>query len=93
MAGVVFFLPYLVSVYQYCSSHHDGEIRSVTESGFFGFVRNRSKGDLRSSTLGSEPAPSARSGTLRSESDPSVRSAEEVGGSSFGAVTKRFAVN
>ena len=37
-------------VNQYCNSHHDGEIRSVTLRAFFGFVRKRSRGDLRSGT-------------------------------------------
>jgi hypothetical protein len=33
-------------VYQYCSSHHAGDTRSVTERAFLGSVRNRSSGDL-----------------------------------------------
>ena len=45
MAGVRFFLPCLVRVYQYWSSHHDGLIKSVTVRGFFGLVRKRSKGE------------------------------------------------
>ena len=53
MAGVVVLRPScLVSTYQYCSSHHDGDTRSDTDSGFLGFERNRSRGDLRSGTLG-----------------------------------------
>lgn len=32
-------------MYQYCSSHHAGDTRSVTERAFFGGVRNRSSGD------------------------------------------------
>lgn len=39
-------------MYQYCSSHHAGDTRSVTESAFFGGVRNRSSGDRVSGAEG-----------------------------------------
>ena len=38
---------------QYCNSHQDGDMRSVTLRAFFGLVRKRSRGDLRSGTSGS----------------------------------------
>ena len=44
MALVCGLRPNLLSVYRYCSSHHAGDTRSVTESGFFGLVRKRSRG-------------------------------------------------
>jgi hypothetical protein len=34
-----------VSEYQYCSSHHAGEMISVTDKAFFGGLRKRSSGD------------------------------------------------
>jgi len=35
----------MVNVYQYCSSHHAGDTKSVTDRAFFGSVRNLSSGD------------------------------------------------
>ena len=52
MAGVGLFLPCFVSENQYCSSHQDGETRSVTDKGFLGLVRNRSIGERVSGTPG-----------------------------------------
>ncbi len=81
MAGVRRFLPCLVSTYQYCSSHHEGEIRSVTERGFLGFVRKRSIGDRRSSASGA----GLRGASIDAELSLSVRLASES--------SKRLVVN
>lgn len=56
MALVALTRPYLVRLYQYCSSHHAGEMMSVTDRGFFGGVRKRCMGvrvSLEGSTVGS----------------------------------------
>lgn len=58
IAGVRRFLPYNVREYQYCISHHAGDIKSVTERPFIGGVLNRSRGDLLSGSLGSKGATS-----------------------------------
>ena len=53
IAGVVVFFPFfLVNVYQYCISHHDGATKSDTENALL-MARNRSIGVLISSAEGS----------------------------------------
>lgn len=75
MAAVRRTLPYLVKLYQYCSSHHAGDMMSVTESGFFGGVRNRSIGDRVS--RGSGCSGSASTGT--DKRDASGRAVKRCG--------------
>lgn len=56
IAFVALTRPYLVRLYQYCNSHHAGDMMSVTDSGFFGGVRKRWMGvrvSLEGSTKGS----------------------------------------
>lgn len=94
ISGVLLFLPYLVNVYQYCNSHHAGEIKSDTENALFGGRRNRSMGEKEVSFASAAAVVGARiasGGAVHSRSRSRSRSRFRSRPSSeLGCSTKRF---